>query len=234
MEDVLKDSIGAFAGALFAFIFFLLGGYFNRARERQKLHHSTLVEFEYQLNEYLNIIPDIRSNIVHFTYSSTQGFVFWSLPRPLPQFRASLVNLSNLKIINLLFNLGVDINKANGDIENLNRGYDELKSVFHSQKIDKTQFIDNSKRLSEGYQSIGKYLDHTLENVITLLARIRVQTSKDKPGFFVFRVHDAVVTDDEVGKERIQLLKEIEDTKTKSRAELDNVFGNVQSLAQQQ
>lgn len=227
--SIVTGGIGAFLGAYFAFFFMRVTEHLRRVYDRQKKHYDTLVRFEHELNNYLNIINDNIQVIKNFRRTVENGDVYWSLPRTLPIYRELVVDLANLKIINELSGLNTTLRKINDDIENLTGAYSEIKRAYLSGRLNQVEYKKNASRMADGFETGQKAFQQLTNEVIDMLAHIRAQAPKDNPSgrrlLLSWSVKTGDTSKEEIEQQKKFLLDEIKNSREQSRQEIERTLG---------
>lgn len=228
-SSLLIQGFSAFAGAFFAFLFLRLGAFFSKLYQRQVQHYNSLVILETQLNEIGGIIHDNLYVLPNFIRVITSGNVYFNNLRPIPIDRSHYVNLYDLTILNELFSYNYQVRKINDDMETAYLGYQDIKNALIEKNITPTDYKINSDSIALNLKQIEIFLAELEITTVKLLARIRVQMRYDKPlgtklqALFIHS-HGAKLKKEEIEKETIKLNKEIEETKTQSQKEIDEIL----------
>ena len=227
--QILVQGFSAFAGAFFAFLFLRLSEFFSKLYQRQVQHYNSLVILETQLNEIGGIIHDNIYVLPNFIRVITSGNVYFNNLRPIPIDKSHYVNLYDLTILNELFTYNYQVRKINDDMETANLGYQDIKNALIEKNITLADYKINTDSIAINLKQIEIFLAELETTTVKLLARIRVQMRYDKPlgtkiqALFIHS-HGAKLKKEEIEKEAKKLNKEIEETKTQSQKEIDEVL----------
>ncbi|MCL4363803.1 hypothetical protein M1328_01030 [Patescibacteria group bacterium] len=219
---------GTFLGAFAALLFLPITNIISRIVKRRVQHYNSLVLLETQLNEMIGIIKDNIYLIPAFKKAIINGNIYWSLLRTIPLDKTHLTNLADIELINDVFEFFYDTRKINDDVENLNKGYDELKNAFIEKNITVEHYAVNSKLIAVHLELVGKFYDELLDKLIGLLTIIRIQIRRDMPLVvkiqeFFFRKTSDKISIKEFKEEKSKLEDELEKSSEKSRDEIAKV-----------
>ncbi len=108
-------------------------------------------------------------------------------------------------------------------------GYQDIKSALMQKHIAPEHYKVNADLLAENLKQIEIFLTELQERTVKLLARVRIQMRYDKPLgtriMFVF-IHSSgkKIKQKEIDKEVKKLNKEIEETKTASQKQIEEIL----------
>lgn len=173
-SNFITNGLSAFMGALFAFLFVVLGKLFAEIYSRNKRHRNALVEAEYVLNEYLGINYDNVFLINGFIEAINRNFVCTNHFTKLEINKSVLLNLYNIDLINDLHTLNIDIYKTNESLETATSWYNKINESFLDKKMIKEDYDINLKQISEKFQTLKIFLESLEEKIIIVQAKIRV------------------------------------------------------------
>jgi len=228
-NQILVQGFSAFSGAFFAFLFLRLSEFFSKLYQRQVQHYNSLVILETQLNEIGGIIHDNLYILPNFIKVITSGNVYFNNLRPIPIDKNHYTNLYDLIILNELFSYNYQVRKINDDMETACLGYQDIKNALIEKNITSADYLINSTSISTNLKQIEIFLTELEIATVKLLARIRVQMRYDKPlgtksqSLFIYS-YGAKIRKEEIEKETKKLNKEIEETKTESQKEIDEIL----------
>jgi len=228
-NQILVQGFSAFSGAFFAFLFLRLSEFFSKLYQRQVQHYNSLVILETQLNEIGGIIHDNLYILPNFIKVITSGNVYFNNLRPIPIDKNHYTNLYDLIILNELFSYNYQVRKINDDMETACLGYQDIKNALIEKNITSADYLINSTSISTNLKQIEIFLTELEIATVKLLARIRVQMRYDKPlgtklQFFFIHSYGAKLKKEEIEKEAKKLNKEIEETKTESQKEINEIL----------
>lgn len=226
---LLTQGLSAFAGAFFAFLFLRLAEFLLRVHQRKVKNYNSLVLLETQLNELGGIIDDNLYLIPSFRKAITSGHIYFSKLRQLPIDRSHYENLHDVSLINDLFTYNYRLRKINDDIDSLAGGYADIKNAYIQHHIQLQDYLANAEFSSELLKSLEAFLKDTEARTTKLQAKIRLMLKRDMLlGTKILRlfIHTsgASLKKADIDKEEEKLLDEIEDTKSRSHEEIEEVL----------
>lgn len=157
-DDYITSGIGAFMGAFSAFIFLIIEKNFSRYQKRRKRHFDGLVKTEYLLNENLQIVSDNVYLTKGLLKVVKHGQVHIGSFRQILWDRKILLDLANIELINKLASYGIDVKKANRDLNMMTELYRELRLALLRKVINVNTFKTNLPRLISQIESIIEIL----------------------------------------------------------------------------
>lgn len=229
MNKILIEGFGAFAGAFFAFLFLRLAEFLTKLYQREVKHYNSLVLLETQLNEVGGIIHDNLYVLPNFIRVIKSGNIYFNNLHILPIDKSHYDNLYNLELMNALFSYQYQTRKLNDDMTTVTLGYTDIKNALIQKNIGKPDYIVNAELMAINLKQIEMFLAELQNETVDLLARVRVQMVYDKPlgtkiqSFFI-RSSGKKIKKEEIKKEKKKLLKEIEETKTQSQKQIDEIL----------
>jgi len=228
-QDLSIEGIGAFLGALFAFMISMLTLWVERTRARFAKHQSAVVELEYILNDHLNDIARneflLKHNIEilrrgHLTYNK---FTLLDLPQELE------LKLGDLDVINLYFSYRESVRRINADLNKVNIGLDSLNNyAVITGRIP----TENFSHFTAQMESLKKYLGKSLlKETKNLLAFCRIYlrriSSFRYKGINIYKLNNyKKISESEIASELKKLEEEIEQTMKESKEEIERVLSN--------
>lgn len=233
-NQLLIQGFSAFAGAFFAFLFLRLAEFLSKVYQRQVKHYNSLVILETQLNELGGIIHDNIYLIPFFRNAITSGNIYLSKLRQLPIDRSHYKNLHDIDLINDLFSFNYQLRKLNDDMDSLADGYADIKNAYIQHHIQKQDYLINAQISAELLTALEAFLGETESQTVQLMAKVRLMSKKDVPlGTTVARwfIHTSgsSLKKVDIDREAEKLLKEIEETKTQSQKEIEEVLKKYRS-----
>lgn len=233
-DQLLIQGFSAFAGAFFAFLFLRLAEFLSKVYQRQVKHYNSLVILETQLNELGGIIHDNIYLIPFFRNAITSGNIYFSKLRQLPIDRSHYENLHDIDLINDLFSFNYQLRKLNDDMDSLADGYADIKNAYIQHHIQKQDYLINAQISAELLIALEAFLGDTESRTVQLIAKVRLMLKKDVPlGTIIARwfipTSGSSLKKADIDKEAEKLLKEIEDTKTQSQKEIEEVLRKYRS-----
>ncbi|MFH0972828.1 MAG: hypothetical protein V1768_02435 [Patescibacteria group bacterium] len=178
--DYINNSVGAFMGAFFAFLFIRIGDISTKIYERNKLHHNTLVKIELLFNNYQNIINDNIFIIDKFIeiaekcISQNQPFVYYNKLHQFPAHKELLLDLRNIDLINEIFTFQIDIDKMNSSMQTATDLYSSMSQALTSGAMNVGAYNVNIKDLIKKYKVLKAYLKALENDNIKIVATIRI------------------------------------------------------------
>jgi len=233
-DQLLIQGFSAFAGAFFAFLFLRLAEFLSKVYQRQVKHYNSLVILETQLNELGGIIHDNIHLIPFFRNAITSGNIYFSKLRQLPIDRSHYENLHDIDLINDLFSFNYQLRKLNDDMDSLADGYADIKNAYIQHHIQKQDYLINAQISAELLTALEAFLGDMENRTVQLMAKVRLMLKKDVPlGTTIARwfIHTSgsSLKKVDIDKEAEKLLKEIEETKTQSQKEIEEVLKKYRS-----
>ena len=230
-EQIIISGLYGLWTALFAFIFLGISTIIDRITKRKILHFNSMVTLEAQLNEMLGIIKDTLLVIDGFRNSITRGNIYWGRMKTFYIDRTHFEKLYDLSLVNELFAFYYKLRQVNDDMQNLQNGYDDLKNALIHKDITMEHYVANAVGVSDNFKLIAIFLEKAEEDLLGLLAKIRIQLRKDKPFItklqqkFIFTSGNNI-TVAEFENEKKRLRKELEETSERSKKEIDLLVKN--------
>lgn len=228
-HNILVQGFGAFAGAFFAFLFLRLAEFFSKIYSRQVQHYNSLVMLETQLNEIGGIIHDNLYIIPTFAKVIVSGNVYFNNLHKIPIDKSHYQNLYDINLLNELFEYYYQLRKINDDIETMAAGYSDIKNALIQGHINQARYKVNAGALAETLKTLEIFLADIQEQTVKLMARVSVQIKGDIPlgtklqRMFIHTVGDKL-KQEEIDRQVKKLSKEIEETKTKSQKQIEEVL----------
>ena len=228
-NQLLIQGFSAFAGAFFAFIFLRLAEFLSKVYQRQVKHYNSLVNLETQINEIGGIINDDLYIIPEFIRVIKSGHVYFNNLRSIPIDKSHYENLYDLDLINILFSFNYQVRKINDDLDTASRGYEKIESAYTQKNITPADYVLNCNNLASQLTVMHLFLTKLLEENTKLMARVRLEIKKDislgtRLQFLFTKSKGAKITKQELKKEEKKLELEIEETKRKSKKEIDDAL----------
>lgn len=229
--ELLIQGFSAFAGAFFAFVFLRITEFLSKIYERQVRHYNSLVVLETQLNELIGIISDDLYLIPTFKNSIESGNIYFSKLSQLPIDKTHYDNLQDITLINDLFSYNSQLRKLNDDIDSLSGGYADIKNAYIQRNIDPNDYLLNAKITAKMLTTLQVFLDDTNKKTIELMAKVRLMSKRDVPlgtqmmRWFIKTSGDEVSNTD-IKAETKKLIKEVKQTQSRSKKEIDKIIKN--------
>lgn len=229
MNQIIIEGFGAFAGAGFAFVFLRLAEFLTKLYQREVKHYNSLVLLETQLNEIGGIIYDNLYILPNFIKVITSGDIYFNNLHILPIDKSHYENLYDLDLMNALFSYQYQVRKLNDDMTTATLGYTDIKNALIQKNIKKPDYIVNAELMATNLKLIEIFLTELQNETVELLAKVRIQIVYDKPlgtklQLFFIRPSSKKIKKDEIKQEKEKLLKEIEETKTQSQKQIDEIL----------
>lgn len=228
IKDLIQVSLGAFTGAFFAFLFFLLAEILSKASERIRKHYNAIVKIEHCSNDYLNYISDNRFLFKNFIIALKKGSIYINRFLLLPIEKDITLELLDLPLINRIFSFNTSVRKMNNSIETINNWYDEIKGAYLKGRINKSIYKKNTENLITELQDLDGFLISLEEKTKNIVALVRILL-EDKP-FAIRIVHlfsrdkSLKISDERIISEKKKLNLEIEKRAKESRKEIEEVL----------
>ncbi len=228
-QSIIIQAFASFSGAFFAYVFLRLAEFFSAVRKRELQHYNSLVALDSELNEVEGVLYDNLYLIPEFVRVITSGNIYFNNLHEMPINKSHYENLSDLDLLNRLFSYNYDLRKLNDDIRTTSSGYRDIKDALIQKHISPENYKLNTYELAKNLILLKAFLEGQEEKTLNLLARVRIHLRKNLPfstrlqRLFV-PVSDQGFNDVEVEKEVSKLRKEIEETKSKSKEEIEGIL----------
>lgn len=223
---------GTFFGAAVALVFLPLTNLVGRIIKRQIQHYNSLVIFEGQLNEMMGIIKDNIYILPTFRLTIKTANIYWSQIRTIPIDKSHLVNLADLGLINEVFDFYNKIRKLNDDIENLSKGYNEIKNAYIEHLITVEHYVANSTIISKELELLEAFQEDLFEELLNLATKIRLHIKKDRP--FILKMQEFIkynssekITLKEFSGEKLKLQRELKQVSAESKEEIKKLLKKI-------
>lgn len=228
-QDLSIEGIGAFLGALFAFLASMLTLWVEKMRGRFIKHKNAVVELEYILNDHLNDISRNEFLLKHNIEILRRGHLTYNRFTPLDLPHELELRLGDLEVINFYFSYRESVRRINADLNKVNIGLDSLNNyAVISGRIPK----ENFGHFIEQMESLKKYLSKSLlKETKNLLAFSRIYlrriSSFRYKGINIYKLNNyKKISDSEITFELKKLEEEIEQTMKESREDIERVLSN--------
>jgi hypothetical protein len=234
ISQLLVQGLSAFAGAFSAFLFLRLAEFLSMVYQRQVRHYNSLVILGIQLNELGGIIHDNIYLIPFFRDAIISGNIYFSKLRQLPIDRTHYENLHDIDLINDLFSFNYQLRKLNDDMDSLADGYAGIKNAYIQHHIQKQDYLINAQISAELLIALEAFLGDMESRTVQLMAKVNLMLKKDVPlgttmARWFIHTSGSSLRKTDIDKEARRLLKEIEDTKTQSQKEIEEVLKKYRS-----
>lgn len=230
-EELLVQGFSAFAGAFFAYLFTRIASFFSKVYERQVKHFNSLVRLGNQLNEMGGLIDDNLFILPKFREVLLSGNVYYNNLMSIPLDKTHFDDLHDLDLINLLSDYQHEVRRNNDDIRTFTQGHQMLTQALMSKGMTHPEYKVNAVLLAEQLKTMEAFHSKLLEKTFQLLSRVRVQLDADIPlgtrlqRLFVKTAGDQKkITKEMVKSERKKLEKELKQSRTSSKKEIDRVL----------
>lgn len=219
--ESFRALVGAFAGAFFAYLFVRFGDGLKKIYDRREKNHTTLVRLQHYLNDCLNTASDnifIADECMGvFDEKRLQGNehpIFMNVFHQFPIDRELVIGLTNLKFVNDVYSLNVDLRKMNDSMATVDRAYSQIRDAFVAKQISSADYILNARHTRQRSIQLKAFLVQLKQDLIRLFATTNILL-RDPP-FLVRVVRFAAETrfpkdfDTALGKEIVKVSVEME------------------------
>lgn len=225
----------AFLGASIAFIFLRLGDFINRIVQRKYLHITSLVNIGRCLNENYDLLHenDYKFEIIKKQYQEgkTKGYSVFIVNKvnDVNFDSLSFNNITNMDYYNELLNYKGKLRRFNGDIENIFKAIDTLKSSRLGNIISDELYMYNLSIILSKFEEMLKANTMLKEMTKDLQTKSRVlykveRSTLQKLYFKLVRKRYKKNFQLLVNGERIKVDEEIKNYIKKDKRFLDEVF----------
>lgn len=190
-KDFMITVLNGFWTAFFALIFLGISAIASKIFKRETQHYNSLVNLGTQLNEMIGVIKDNVYLMQGYKRSIVMGNIHWGNLRTIYVDKSHFENLQDIDLINRVFTFFYQVRKINDDMENLQNGYNELKSAFIQKQISVDHYVQNSKYIAEHLDDLEVFCEQLVDKLVSLLAQVRIQISNDKP--ITARITEALI-----------------------------------------
>ena len=119
-------------------------------------------------------------------------------------------------------------------MDSLSEGYADIKNAFIQHNIQKEDYLINAQISAELLTALEAFLGDIENQTVRLMAKVRLMLKKDIPlGTRLLRVFVPTsgfkIKKQEIDVEAKKLLKEIEETKTRSQKEIEEILKKFRS-----
>ncbi|QQR78793.1 MAG: hypothetical protein IPJ68_00710 [Candidatus Moraniibacteriota bacterium] len=229
-SNIAFSMISAFSGAFFAFLFLRLAEFFTKLYERQVRHYNSLVSLEMQLLEDGAVIQDNLFTIGRFVAAIKINNVTFEHLRYLSIDKSHYEMLYDLSLKNELYAYHYDLRRLNDDVENISKGYDEIRVALLQKNLTLEDYRSNVGSLAGSLdEQLRPFLIHLQDKIVTLLARVRLQIKYDKPlGNKIMTVflktRGPKLDKKEIDREKKIILAELEENAEASKIEKQEIL----------
>lgn len=219
--------LSAFAGAFFAFLFIRIVDGLSKTYDRAVKHFNALVKAEYQMNFYLNEVNDNIFILESIKKAISRKMVSLADLKEFPIKDDLLIELSNIEIIQDLFDLNVNFSKTNHSMATFIKIYTELCNSFLDKKINHPTYQLNLVYVQKNADLLIASLSSIDKKVVQLLAKIRIKAKNDRP--LLTSVIQELSTSKRIENKELnveirQIDNEIKTEKERSTKELKEIF----------
>jgi len=183
----LTAILGAFAGALFAFLFVRLAEGMTKHFDRKRRNLNALVRIQHHLNDYLNRIGENDFIMEGFLGPYTVEVkgrlhpnVYMQRLKPFPIDKEPILDLTNLDFINDLFGYYEDLLKLTDSMETVNDMYRNTVSSLVQQKAPAEMFEERLSMIRPNIKELREFFEESTSDTELLLAKA-VQLAEEQP-----------------------------------------------------
>ncbi len=231
---------GGFIGAFLAFLFVRIGDTLKRFDDRRRKTRHALVTLEHRYNEcavalstnrYLIKIWDgiAKAAAEHAEVPNLSRYHPVEIRVP----REPLVEITNLDLINELFNLNLDLESMNRDLRNFTEGIGKIMDAFIDDKISRANLDDIILSANKDRLALELHLDRIMKGVEranaaivwslgkqTLLEKLFIATTETRYPRNFEKARDEQIEKNRAHVEPMfaQRLKEIEEIDNRAKA----------------
>ncbi|SRR5581483_736691 len=188
--EAFRALVGAFAGAFFAYIFVRFGDGLKKIYDRKEKHHTSLVRLQHYFNDCLNTTSDnifIAEECINvFDENRLQGNehpIFMNVFHQYPIDRELVIGLTNVKFVNEVYSLNVDLRKMNDSMATVDRAYAQVREAFVAKHISDVDYLLNARRTRQRSIELKAFLLQLKQDLIRLFATSNLLLQD--PPFFV-------------------------------------------------
>jgi len=228
----MTNGIGAFMGAFFAFLFFILGKLFTEIYLRNKKHRNGLVKTEYMLNDYLSMNNDniflingfMEAIFINEKNICIDHFTNLEINKDL------LLDIYNIDLINDLHTLNINIYKANESLKTAWLWNNKINESFLDKKMSEESYSINLRRILKQFQVLKKFLKALEERILIIQSKTRVLLREQESAIDWFikitshKEHYANNFDKKYQEELKKIKIELEQNMEISKKEIDNML----------
>jgi hypothetical protein len=170
--------ISGFFGAFFAFIFVRFADFFTRLYERSVRNRNALVAIQHRYLQAINEISDNVHSLQVWDRIRAGGVALWmSRLHDVPMPRDLLLQLTNIDLVNELFDLHTRIHRINQDSATFNRTYEELSAAMLDGKIPQADYVANLQGLDQHRWLMQEFMTAAEVDMQRAVAALRVAMS---------------------------------------------------------
>jgi hypothetical protein len=222
---------GAFFAAFFSLVIYALTRFLTGLGNRKKKHYDRLVMLEGKLNQHLNrsyqniyvirgVLEITKANRISYNNIDTLQL------EPLGDHH----DLLDIDIVNEVFAYDRNLDALNADLGGISGMYSEMRSMLIRGEMNLEDFIAKYPGLPIDLEVIFKSWKRHVEDIIDLAVLVRISIKRDKGWYINFR-HWLMSrkmqspTIKEVKKERVKLMKEMEEVRKASVKKINEIYG---------
>jgi hypothetical protein len=227
-KDFTITVLNGFWTGFFALLFLGISSLVQKITKREGQHYNSLVNLGTQLNEMIGVIKDNIYVMSGFKSVIVLGNIHWGNLKPIFIDKTHYENLYDIDLINEVFSFFYQVRKINDDLENLQKGYNDLKNAYIQKQITVEHYVENAKLVAVHMEVIEVFLEELVEQLQELLARVRIQIRKDKPITSsmlekLIYTSGKDITIKELKEEKLQLQEELDISSKSSRKEIARI-----------
>lgn len=219
-NSVWPSILGAFAGAIAAFLLGLVMFYFTKKRERFVIHRNTLIKLDRLLNEHADELliaklnADTTKEIVKKDAVTDYRFKTLKLDDDI------LTGLASIDVLNEYNIYARSISRLNQDFEAKNRALTRFEDAKLAGKVLAPESIDY---LFRSLEEISAAIENRIDtSMLHLLAKARIYVRKiDEHNPIIYGVlqsnREFTVTDEEIRAEIVKLNEGVEKLRAETR-----------------
>lgn len=226
---------GAFFAALFSLATLGIAKAATGVFRRKNRHYNALVLLETELNRHVARMHDITYVIEGTLNAHKNTHVSWNnldslRVEPVQKYDA----LVDVDLINALFSYDNGLTRLNDDTQNLSKTYSELRTALISGLMKPEQFFSFLGDFNQNLAGDLATWRRQLEEAIDIAAQVRLMIARDRTWLlrvklWIVRLGMKPLAHKAVKNERDRLMGEIEATQARSRKEIEEVLGSLES-----
>lgn len=190
--EAFRALVGAFSGAFFAYIFVRFGEGLKKIYDRKEKHHISLVRLQHYFNDCLNTTSDnifIAEECINVfdekRLQANEHPIFMNVFHQYPIDRELVIGLTNVKFVNEVYSLNVDLKKMNDSMATVDRAYAQVREAFVAKHLSGSDYLLNARRTRQRSIELKAFLLQIKQDLIRLFATSNILL-KDPP--FLVRV----------------------------------------------
>ncbi len=182
-HDYAVQVLASFAGALFAFLFFLLGDWIKRRIDRKRNirnEHAHVERYLLDLDQVIQYNKGVMSSIIE-DYSTKPTIIDLQTLLPLPVREEISMKVNDFIFINRIEIFTANLKRLNKSITNINLWKEKIDSeiISESEKIS-NRALDFIPQFNNENKGFIKIFDFYLSEVRELLAENRILLKENK------------------------------------------------------